>query len=196
VFERFRENFELDDKTRIGPTGVPSKSSAADLPALLQAFGGCSFQNGLYRIILPDDVSLWRERLTLGFPDYATRATPFGFDWLGRVFALDSQRIIDGQDAVLMFEPGTGEVLEIPGNLASFHKDELVDEADAALAASFYKSWRMAGGAAPNYDECIGYMTPLFLGGADEFENLEVTDLDVYWHVHGQLILRVRSGKS
>ncbi|MGW6275929.1 hypothetical protein [Kribbella sp. NPDC055071] len=33
---------------------------------------------------------------------------------------------------------------------------------------------------------------PLFLGGQDVTENLEVCDLDVYWSMRGQLRLAVR----
>ncbi len=43
-----------------------------------------------------------------------------------RQFALDPA----GQ--VLLFEPGTAEVLEIPCGFERFHDEELVDEADAA----------------------------------------------------------------
>jgi hypothetical protein len=33
----------------------------------------------------------------------------------------------------------------------------------------------------------VGYGVPLFLGGQDVVDNLELTDLDVYWSVCGQL---------
>jgi hypothetical protein len=33
-----------------------------------------------------------------------------------------------------------------------------------------------------------GYVTPLFLGGADVVGNLELTDTDVYWQLTSQLI--------
>jgi Domain of unknown function (DUF1851) len=35
--------------------------------------------------------------------------------------------------------------------------------------------------------QCVGYQVPLFLGGKDSLENLEITDLDVYWSLSGQL---------
>ena len=91
-----------------------------------------------------------------------------------------------------MFEPGTGEALEIPANLNTFHDDGLLDLGEAALAISFYEKWRSSGGAAPDYDQCIGYRRPLFLGGEDGIDNMEVSDLDVYWHITGQLIQKTR----
>ena len=36
-------------------------------------------------------------------------------------------------------------------------------------------------------DECVGYRVPLFLGGQDVVDNLEVSDLGVYWSLCAQL---------
>jgi hypothetical protein len=93
-----------------------------------------------------------------------------------------------------MFEPGTGEALAIPSNIQTFHDSELMEFGEAALAISFYQKWMAAsGGQAPAYTQCVGYKTPLFLGGTDEVKNLELSDLDVYWHLMGQLIVKTRS---
>jgi len=45
---------------------------------------------------------------------------------------------------------------------------------------------------APNYTQCLGNRKPLFLGGTDELWNMELSDLDVYWHVVGQLVRKTR----
>jgi hypothetical protein len=91
-----------------------------------------------------------------------------------------------------MFELGTGEALEIPANLQSFHEEVLIEHGEAALAISFHEKWLAAGGKAPNYAQCIGYQKPLFLGGDDEVWNLQLSDLDVYWHVVGELVRKTR----
>jgi type VI secretion system (T6SS) immunity protein Tdi1 len=91
-----------------------------------------------------------------------------------------------------MFEPGTGEALEIPSNIQTFHDGELIECADAALAIDFHQRWLANGGAEPAYAQCVGYRKPLFLGGTDELENLELSDLDVYWHLMGQLIAKTK----
>jgi len=93
---------------------------------------------------------------------------------------------------VLLLEPGTGEALEIPANFQSFHRRQLVENAEAAVALSFYKSWLASGGQVPAYDQCIGYKRPLYLGGVDEVTNLEVGDFDVYWTISAQLLSRTR----
>ena len=43
-----------------------------------------------------------------------------------------------------------------------------------------------------NCEECVGYKTPLFLGGKDVMDNLEILNLDVYWTLTAQLIRKAR----
>ena len=181
----------------IGKEGACGEGFVPDIPGLSQFFseyGGASFEGGLYRVVCPSDLSRWQERIELAFPEFADRVACFAYDWAGRIFALDTERLEGGQAGVLLFEPGTGtgEVLRIPSNLQTFHNSELIDFGEAALGISFYQQWRAEGGESPAYDECVGYRRPLFLGGADEVENLEVSDLDVYWYIMGQLIEKTR----
>ncbi|WP_245513827.1 MULTISPECIES: DUF1851 domain-containing protein [unclassified Mesorhizobium] len=137
-------------------TGVPS------LNELLSSFSGMSFNHGLYRIVRAQDLAAWSSRIIVGFPAFAGRITCFGYDWLGRTFAIDTKRTEDGEPGVVMFEPGTGEALQIPANIRTFHETELDEYQDAALASNFYATWRGNGGAEPAYDQCIGYKVPLF----------------------------------
>lgn len=91
-----------------------------------------------------------------------------------------------------MLEPGTGEALEIPVNRGAFHSEELVDEPDAAAAYSFFEQWLAAGGVRPEYEQCIGYKRPLYLGGSDDVSNLEACDFGVYWSMAAQMLAQVR----
>ena len=95
-----------------------------------------------------------------------------------------------------MFEPGTGEILEIPVPFALIHDEELVDYSNEALASEFFASYLASGGEAPDLRQCVGYRTPLFLGGEDDLPNLELIDTDVYWHLVGQLILRTKGCRT
>jgi len=117
---------------------------------------------------------------------------PFAYDWLGRLFAIDCTRMEEGAPAILMLEPGTGQALQIPCNLISFHENELIEYGEEALAVTFYKQWIENGGDAPMQNQCVGYKKPLFLGGKDVCENVEMVDLDVYWTITAQLIHKVR----
>ena len=126
------------------------------------------------------------------FSEFRGRTSCFAYDWLGRIFALDSARSAAGRTALLMLEPGTGAALEIPCNLSTFHEGELIDYREAVLADSFYANWLAAGGTIPDPHHCVGYKVPLYLGGKDLLENLELSDLDVYWHLSAQLISKAK----
>jgi hypothetical protein len=195
MFDRFVASFQVE------PPGQKAGKPWADdrllkitgYLELARRFAGCSFENGLYRI--HDAVTGPQSASLIGdaFPRFSSRACPFGYDWLGRQFAADSGRREGGEPLVLLLEPGTGEALEIPFTFAAFH-EELAALQESALASSFFASW---AGANPrcvplSATQCAGYKIPLFLGGQDTVENLEVIDIDVYWSLSGQLRSGVR----
>jgi hypothetical protein len=150
------------------------------------------YLDGAYRRHFPEDARRFTKLAVDAFPDFAGRIECFGADWLGRQFAIDFHRVVDGAPQVLMLEPGTGEALEIPVDEATFHAQELVDEPDAAVAHFFFKGWLSAGGRRPEYDQCVGYRKPLYLGGADDVTNLELSDFEVYWVLAAQILRQVR----
>lgn len=150
------------------------------------------YLDGAYRLHRIADTERFTALARAAFPAFADRIECFGSDWLGRQFARDRARMERGEPLVLMLDPGAGEALEIPADFTAFHEHELIEEPDAVAAFSFYQEWLSAGGAPPRYDQCVGYKVPLFLGGADEVANLEVSDLDVYWTISAQLLAKVR----
>ena len=151
-------------------------------------FAGVAFENGLYRLHDVETGPRGAEWTAESFPRFASRVCPFAYDWLGRQFALDCGRVEDGEPQVLLLEPGTGEALEIPFSFARFH-EQLDELREPAPAASFFASWAPANpevlplGAM----QCAGYKVPLFLGGEDSVDNLEIINLEVYWSLSGQL---------
>lgn len=191
--KNFSSHFCCDEATEIDPPAAAGLQAAPeDLIFLWRHFSGRSFNEGLYRVMSNMQQTWSVEFVAVAFPNLANSIICFSYDWLGRLFALDMKRIVRGDQAILMLEPGTGQSLEIPVNLESFHNEELIVNADAALALNFYRNWRTSGGAAPKLGECVGYRKPLFLGGEDSIRNLELTDLEVYWHLSAQLIDQVR----
>ena len=64
--------------------------------ALIQLLGGSSFSRGLYRVILAGEKREWDSTASKAFPSFAGRLSCFAYDWLGRIFALDSGRLVDG----------------------------------------------------------------------------------------------------
>lgn len=194
MFERFRaECAPLRDAVQAGEAWQHEwLASVEGYQEFASEFAGASFGGGLYRV---HDKSSGAQTLALveeAFPEYAHRVCPFGpfgYDWLGRQFAVGSGRVVGEQPHVVLLEPGTGEALEIPLSFAAFHDEELIEYADAALAMGFFDSWAAVNSESVplRRDQCVGYRVPLSLGGQDVIENLEVSDLEVYWSICGQL---------
>lgn len=143
MFDRFRaEYLHRRDGLPGGAPWLAEQLLAAEGYAEFAAeFAGASFEGGLYRVHDEQSGPKSKVLVSTAFPDFADRAWPFGYDWLGRQFALDTGRMVDGEPLALLMEPGTGEVLEVPVSFASFHNEELLDYADAALATKFFEDW-------------------------------------------------------
>lgn len=185
-----------DNRERLQPQDVSSilhlESVAPGIVDFLSRHAGLSFNQSLYRIHAVGDMRRWTAAVINAFPDFRERAFCFSCDWLGRHFSIDFGRREQSQCLILMFEPGTGQALEIPATFRDFHNVELVEYQNAALAADFYHTWLTAGGAIPDFTQCIGYNKPLFLNGADDVSNLELIDMNVYWSLLGQLLAKTR----
>jgi hypothetical protein len=174
-----------------------SEPSAANVPAsadpqlvdVFNALGGVTVEGGLYRIYSPQTAATATAMVEDAMPALRGRIDCFGADWLGCQFALDKARLEGDENLVVILEPGTGEVLDAPVSVRSFHDTELVEFAEEALAVSFYRAWRESSGDTDPLDEqtCVGYSAPLFLGGADDVTNLTRSDMAVYWHLMGEL---------
>lgn len=186
MFERFLSVFTPDDSTSVAVPAVATRT------AWLEAAGGSSFDGGLYRVHTTESAHASDELVRAAFPEFAGRFACFGYDWLGRQLAADSVRGERHDPEIVLLEPGTGEVLEIPVPFSRFHDEELVDYSEEVLARSFFGEWLASGGEALALSECVGYQLPLFLGGQDATANLEISDLDVYWTLMGQLRVRTK----
>jgi hypothetical protein len=123
------------------------------------------------------------------YPEYRGQFTCFGFDWLGRQFATEANRGDAHDPDVVIIQPGAGDILETPFAFSVFHDDAMVDYVEDVLALSFFDEWRDGHREVLQFDQCVGYSKPLFLGGQDEVSNLEVADIEVYWTIMGQLRL-------
>lgn len=147
---------------------------------LVAKFGGATFCDGLYRICDRRQVGEATATMRRAFAEFSDRIRVFGYDWLGRQFAADYGRMKNGKPQVLLLEIGAGEAMSIPTSLIEFHDTELVEFPNDALAKDFFFEWRKQAPDGFGYLQCVGYKVPLFLGGKDQVENLEIIDLAVY----------------
>lgn len=135
-------------------------------------------ENGGYRNVPREDAQKYQQLIRDAFPNNCN-VIPFGYDWLGRIFAVNAEL------TVKMYDVATDEIFEIV-NIRDF-QNELSEYADDLIAAGVYEKWLQSGGSKPSSGSCVGYKVPLFLGGKDEFDNYELSDIDVYWTLTGQL---------
>jgi len=193
-FERFLAHYEAQGAVGCSPDAVRGlfPLPAAGLTEMLVPYAGASFNRGIYRLHHPSTVPRWNEIVGEAFPEVRRRVHCFAWDWLGRQFALDTARRANGEPLILILEPGSGLVLEVPVPFQAFHNREIVDDPDGVLAVSLFRDWSSATGQAIGPTQCVGFKVPLFLGGTDDLSNFEVTDGEVYWGVVGQIWNQVR----
>jgi hypothetical protein len=195
-FDQLEETFLAKYRPDVPVARISVKSDflygTAGAADLFTICNGASFEGGLYRLHAVEEVPSWTAIASGAFAQFSGNIESFAYDWLGRLFALDSRRLVDGQLGVVMLEPGTGQALEIPANFLTFHCNELIEFADAALAREAYMEWRRNDARPLKSAECVGYRVPLFLGGADTVDNMERTDMKVYWEICTQLLNQTR----
>ena len=191
MFRMFVDEFGVSARDTSPRPTVPVFSALqeriAGFVSLFGVYEGVTFGNGLYTLHRLRDIGYWNTVVGEAFPSFANHIECFGYDWLGRQFALDLRVGQDSEPHVLLFEPGTGDVFEIPCDFAAFHRDEIPHQHDACLASSFFSESVTERGLVLSQGQCMGYIVPLFLGGEDVALNLEPSDMDVYWSLCGQL---------
>lgn len=165
----------------------PTLLAAPGYAALAPRVAGINLGGGLLRFVNQAGGPIAQQAVNEAFPQFSERAVPFARDWLGRHFALDRARKAGETLALLLLEPGSGEVFEIDDTFEEFLDGDLIEAPDTYLESDLFDSWLRAGGGVPNAEQCVGFKVPLFLGGSGSVENLELSDVQVYWGICGQL---------
>lgn len=196
MFERFKQMYKVTYRLPPDPSGTIVTRPLENTPGyeeFMREFAGASFNSGVYRVHTLKDRAKWTRLVAEAFPKFAGNFSVFGYDWVGRQFALDALRQENGQALVVLFDPGFGEALKIPGTFESFHEKVLIEMSEAALLGKVFQQWLDFGNRAPAPAECVGHKVPMLLGGVDEFSNYELTDMEVYWGLNAQLIAQTRN---
>lgn len=119
----------------------------------------------------------------MGGADQAIRAGLAGASiWAGSA----QERHVDSVGA------RSGGVYELDGTIPELLDQQMVDDPDTCLAQDLFSAWRAVHSKRASHGTCVGFKTPLFLGGDGTVENLEIVDEAVYWQIHGQLWAKVR----
>ncbi|MFD1001463.1 T6SS immunity protein Tdi1 domain-containing protein [Ohtaekwangia kribbensis] len=191
MFSRFTSNIAISNRIIADSDTIHLSRNMPDkLRALMAQLGGSSLDNGLYRVHTFSSSYYWESIIGNYFAAYKDKICPFSFDWMGRQFALD----LKTPDRILMFDPATAEDFLLNESLEVFHNETLVDDRLETLAEdNFLEALKSLKKPRINFDQCIGYKKPLFLGGVDSFENYEVADLEVYWDIQSQIYHQIKN---
>jgi len=187
----FTEKFPpLDVPRSVEDSNYAVLSTLTGYARPLEKYSDMGFDGGIYYLYGGTAINAWTELIGRAFPTFRGRVLCFGRDWMGNHFCLDKQRSESGEPLVLLFEVGTGKVLELPATYESFHSSLSIQHADAVFAESLYRRWKALHPEPIRIEECVGYVVPLFLGGKDDVENLEKSNLSVYWHLMTELLAK------
>ncbi|MEV0696474.1 hypothetical protein AB0I53_00935 [Saccharopolyspora sp. NPDC050389] len=189
MFEQFLDAYRLTASS--GGQEV-SDSVHPVLKPLFSQLGGSTFDNGLYRVHTPASAAEIDGYVVDAFPELAGRVACFGFDWLGQQWAIDTESGTPDDPHVLLLNPNSGEVSPFPIVFSRFHDNVLIDIKD--LGERLLGDWaaEYPGQLPLAFDECVGNKIPLFMGGADAFENMEKQNLQVLWGTHSQILGQLR----
>lgn len=187
--EKFKKEFqiskfvepEFDVKLKESAQIITQRYSR--IKDLIEQFGGYAFDKGLYRIHTYSSSLFWTDIITKFYKQYEGKVYCFGYDWLGRQFAIHTQL----ENYTFMFDPSTAEAFTLNCNLFDFHNIELVDYKAESLLTKEFNLFFSRNPKELAFKECVGFKIPLFLGGKDSVDNYEITDMEVYVEMNFQL---------
>jgi hypothetical protein len=169
---------------------IPVGADVASDDDFRRYVSGLAIGNGVYSLFPKTEHEKWRRLIGELFPRFGNRVEPVGHDWLGRLFVLDQT---GGEDdgCTLLLAPCTGDRFVIPAGFREFHGCVLVDQIEEALDAAAFAAWSKENGPL-TANQCVGFKTPLVLGGKANPSNYEVADVEIYWALLSQITLQVR----
>ena len=127
------------------------------------------------------------------FPALAGSAAVFAVDWRGRQWAVADPRVSGTAAAdVVFFDVSAGDVVGVAAPDAFVRGLDSPVLAEVLSCARYWDWLDQHPGTRLAFDRCLGPRTPLFLGGADDPANWQLSDIDVYWTLVGQLLTRAR----
>lgn len=183
------ETYRDHDSRRIRsqPAGRSTAIAEPAVAEFLDQFGGASFAGGAYRVSPLDATGHWTQRVLSAFPALQAAPSCFASDWSGRQFA-----IAGPAKHVIVLDICAGQIMDTDAGFEDFHQTRLVGDMETILRLPLYKSWIRGGGDIPGPSECIEFTVPLFLGGAMDLSNLQLTDMEVSWELGSQLLAQAR----
>jgi hypothetical protein len=179
------------------PEAVPSalrKNVDDFFVQFMSEYGGHTFGDGIFRTLIPSDIAFYTKETAKYFPNSKGIVVIFGYDWNGRLFGVAVPDKKFPKRYICCFDFSSNHVFEIDSTLEECLNGDFVRNAKDALAADYFKKWRIKSkNAKPiKHDECVGDDLPLFLGGKDEVTNLKIIKLRTYIEILTKIWAKVR----
>jgi hypothetical protein len=158
--------------------------------------GGRSFGGGMLRFLSAESepsVSRWgRSGWREDWPTLPPGVV-FATDWCGRLYLFASgKKLRNGEPRVARFDPAAAEPAVLDANFGEFLGGVIPSHWRELLDADRLETWVAAGNPRPGPEECVVPKVPLFLGGSDAVESLELTSLVVAVSLAGQIWEQVK----
>jgi len=157
---------------------------------LVRQLGGRSFGKGLFKVFRQEDLKYWTDNMLEVFPGLRNKFSLFGFDWLGRCFAVDEDPQSSNNGNVIMLVVDDINVYEIPCSAEQMLNELFSQNPEALLEVTLYDEWLQKNPPVV-YEDCAGPQVPSFLNGSFELSNMARINMDVYWSVTAYYINHV-----
>lgn len=187
--DQFNKNYKVTSIEK-GPfekfaeVGDVALQNISNIQLLLDQTAGATFDEGLFRIHNIGSFYYWTRLVFEYFKKYKGKSYVFGFDWMGRQFALTEKT---NSSVILMLDPATAEVFELEASMEEFFNIDLVEGKEDLLEEKKFLTFKNKTIDSLRFNHCIGFVKPLFLGGKDEVANLEDSDMELYWELNYQI---------
>jgi len=174
---------------RYDEVGLSAISNLPELRELFEKYPGTIFNDGLFKILSIGSFYLWTNLTFEYFKRFKGNSYCFAFDWLGRQYAVN---YLKNKTTILILDPATAEAFEVEKNIELFLNEDLVENKDYLFDIEKYYHLRKMFSHF-KFEECFGFKQFLFLGGKDQVDNFEITDMEVYWELNYQIYLKTRN---
>lgn len=122
----------------------------------------------MFRVVDIDNLTYFNDLVKSCFLEVSEDIRVIGFDWLGRIFVSANK----DNSKIYICDSGAHEILEVPLNILEFLNNEIPEYSNELFSTDFYNEYLSKGFDIPEYNQCIGYKIPLFLGGLDDISNI------------------------
>jgi hypothetical protein len=152
------------------------------------------YNNGIYTIISREEANTLLPLVESVFTGVSGNVDLFAVDWMGRIFATDAATPDENGSLVVICLDLAGPTgFYTDANFENFHNHIMVNRQESIFEMKQYREWMKSNSPPGDGVSCVGYKIPLFMGGKDEVENLELSDRSVYLHLLAQMSRAVNS---